>query len=292
MPPRGRGAHGILRIGNVPVTTVVSFKGGDAYADVIDEPGGLLPYAKKHVSPVKYADVEAQVAVDSNSTLFHWIRDAWLGTPLREVVQVLSSPFSLEIRKARIRNVIMPALDHTSLERTPMGLVIAASAVRKMAAATMQLREEPRDFLGRNYKVQIEGIDCEGVLGVDSFTVQTDLPPEGSKKKPQLVFPDLHLSVDRNRADGFLEWFDDFIVGGNNDDDKERQGSITYLDAMLESALAFLEIHHLGIYRIAEMPPTATMPATVRVDLYCERMELKSTAESTGETTELAPLKI
>jgi hypothetical protein len=193
MPPKGR-STGILRIGNIPVTRVVSFKGGDAYADVIDEPGGLLPYAKKHVSPVKYADVEAQVTVDSNSTLFHWIRDAWLGTPLREVVQVLSSPFSLEIRKARIRNVIMPALDHTS--------------------------------------------------------------------------------------------------GGNNDDDKERQGSITYLDAMLESALAFIEIHHLGIYRISEMPPTATMPATVRVDLYCERMELKSTAESTGETTELAPVKV
>ena len=106
----------------------------------------------------------------------------------------------------------------------------------------------------------------------------------GSKKKPVLVFPDIHLHVEHTRVDGFREWFEDFVIGGNNDDDKERDGSITYMDPMQTGPLAILNLFHVGIFRIADEPLPPKGPPRVQVDLYCERMELTSMGAASGTT--------
>jgi hypothetical protein len=122
--------------------------------------------------------------------------------------------------------------------------------------------------------------------------VRTSLPEAGSKRKPQLVFPDLHLFVDARAADPFREWFEDFVIAGNNDDDREREGSIAFQDPMLGEPLCVLTMVHMGIYRIAELAPPEKGPRQVRVDLYCERMELNASEKAAGgDTQELSPVK-
>src|SRR6266496_3088078 len=76
----------LLRVKGTPAASVERFTGGEPYCEVINEPGGLLPYAKKHLGPLRFADVEAQVAMDAHPTLLRWIRDAWFGNPDREKV--------------------------------------------------------------------------------------------------------------------------------------------------------------------------------------------------------------
>ncbi len=284
----------VLRLGGTAAASVATFQGGEPFADVVTEPGGLLPYAKKHVGDLRFADLEAQLAMDAHPVLYRWIRDTWLGDPDRDFVAFDTggnSPQTLELARARIRDVVLPALDSASLERCYLTLRIAPRGVRRLKRQDpAQMEREPRDFLARNFSVAIDGLDCGGVLALDSFAVHTDLPAEGTHKKPQLVFPDLHLKVDAERADAFREWFEDFIIGGNNDDDKERDGTITYLDPMLGEALAVLQLRHLGIYRIAEEPLASSGPATVRVDLYCERMELSASDAPSGDTDQVPPV--
>src|SRR5438876_9391921 len=52
------GGKGLLWISGKPAVRVQGHTGAEPFAEVINEPGGLLPYAKKHLGPVRYADLE------------------------------------------------------------------------------------------------------------------------------------------------------------------------------------------------------------------------------------------
>src|SRR4051812_2293281 len=287
----------LLRLGGTPTASVERFTGGEAYCEVITEPGGLLPYAKKHLGPLQFADVEAQVGMDAHPALFRWIRDAWFGNPDRDKVALETpaggdSSRSIEIARARILSVTLPALDRIARDKRFLSLRVAPKGVRRTGRSSEGSERSEREFLSHNFDFKIAGLDCSGVLAVDAFTVVTSIP-EG-KKKATLIFPDLRIYVDAEKAEPFREWFEDFVIAGNNDDDKEREGSIDYQDPMLGDPLAVLQILHLGIHRIADEPPPPTGPRRVRVDLYCERMELTSSAAAAnaGDTQPLAPVKV
>lgn len=292
-PVRGTSSRkAVLRIGETPAASVERYTGAEPFADVINEPGGLLPYAKKHLGEVRFADLEALVAVDAHPALFRWIRDAWFGSPDRDKVFLDGGLGGLELTRASIVEVTLPALDHASRDRSFLGLRVATRSARRTRASPALVERTEREFLAHNFQVQIDGLDCTGVLGAEAMTVRTSFPEAGTKKKPQLIFPDIHLFLDAARADPFREWFEDFVIAGNNDDDKEREGSITYQDPMMGDPLCVLQLVHVGIYRIADLPPPPTGPRRVRVDLYCERMELSASEDaSAGDTQPLAPVK-
>ena len=288
-----------LRISGTPAASVESYLGGEPFAEVIPEPGGLLPYAKKHLGPLQFADIEAKVSMDAHPVLHRWIRDAWFGNPERDRIALDSTnldgsnPRTLELTKARIREVELPALDASSLDRHHLTLRIAPRGVREVrSAAIPQSDRIERDFLGRNFTVTIDGIDTSGVVAVDACKIHTQFPEAGGGKRGTLIFPDIFLHVDVAKADVFHDWFRDFVIAGNNDDDKEREAEIRYLDPMMTDPLAILQIKHVGIYRIALEPPQPTGPRTVKVFLYCERMELFASERSMGDTQEQKPVKI
>jgi hypothetical protein len=286
-------AKTVLSIGGTPAATVARYVGGEPYAVVVNEPGGLLPYAKKHIGALQFADVAAEVAMDADAVLFDWIRDAWFGNPFRDNVSLerldpASSLQTVEIAHAAIREVTLPALDQNARDRCAMSLKLVPSGIRRTGAVSAGLHREERDFLSHNFKVDIGGIDCSGVLAVDSFTVKTSLPEPGSRKRPTLIFPDVRLYVDADKADSFREWFEDFVIAGNNDDEREREGYIEYQDPMLGDPLAVLHLRHMGIYRVADEPSPRAGLRRVQVDLYCERMELSSSGASPATTGSLS----
>src|SRR4051812_40445092 len=86
MPSGRRSAKTMLRVGGTLAATVDKYTGGEPFAEVVNEPGGLLPYAKKHIGNVRFADLEAHVSLDAHPALFRWIRDAWFGNPDRDKV--------------------------------------------------------------------------------------------------------------------------------------------------------------------------------------------------------------
>lgn len=295
---RATSSKATLRIGTRAVTAVERFGGGDPYAEVILEPGGHLPYAKKHLGELRFGDLDAQVALDAHPALFRWISEAWVGNAGKEKVALdtvdsAGGPVrSIELALARVREVTLPALDSTSHERRFLGLSIAPRGVRRLKGTSPPaLAKEPRPFLAPNFLVEIDGLDCSGVLAVDPVTVRTQLPDETGGERPTLVFPDLHLHVEAEKAEPFYEWFEDFVIRGNNDDDHEKACTIGYLEPMLSGPLAELKVHHLGICRITD-EPTATGPKRVRVDLYCERMELVGRSAPASETVETAPVRL
>ena len=285
-------SRAVLRVGGTIAASVERYTGGDPFAEVVTEDGGLLPYAKKHIGDLRFADLEAQVAMDAHPVLLRWIRDAWFGNPNRDRVSLdtmdAGGAQSIELANARIRQVVLPALDTGSREKRLLTLRIAPRGVRRNPRpAPPVLDRTERDCLAHNFSVTLEGLDCSGVISVDSLAVETHFKEERGGRSSLLVFPDIHLHVDAERADPFREWFEDFVIAGHNDDDRERDGSIAYLDPMLGDPLAVLQLRHVGIYRVADEPASGS----VRVDLYCERMELGSGAPS-GDTDQVPPVKV
>lgn len=284
-------------MGETPSASIEQYSGGEPYAEVIDEPGGLLPYAKKHVGDLKFADLEATVSLDAHATFFRWVRDAWFGDPGRDRVVLYpldagSGSRTLELAKAHVHEVVLPGLDTSSREKRSLVVRITPRAVRRVrtgSTGSMAMPRQIREFYAQNFTVNIDGLDCSGVLSVDPIVVHTKLPEENNGRTPVLVFPDLHLHLDADKAEPFHEWFEDFIIRGNNDDEQEKGGSITYLDPLLSDPLGVLILHHLGIYRIADEPPNAQGIRRVRVDLYCERMELSPTGVAAGNTEQGLP---
>jgi hypothetical protein len=299
-PRAGRSAgKALLRIGDTPVASVERYAGGEPFAEVVSEPGGLLPYAKKHIGELHFADLEAQVGLEAHPALFRWIRDAWFGDPARDSV-ALDAPDGTETTMRRIEmahaclhEVVLPALDSGSRERRFLTLRIAPRGVRRARVPRRPAPDrEERQFYAHNFSIEVDGLDCSGVRGMDAMTVHAELPDETGARKTVLVFPDIHLHVDADGADPFHEWFEDFVIGGNNDDDKERSGTITYLDPLLTEPVGVLLLHHLGIYRVADEPPAPSGQQRVRVDLYCERMELSPTGVAAENTAEVPPVKV
>jgi hypothetical protein len=82
-------------------------------------------------------------------------------------------------------------------------------------------------------------------------------------------------------AKSWFDWFESFVVKGNNEDKKEKNGSISFLAANLADELLRLDLFNLGIFRIGPDKAEANSDrvTTVTAQLYCERMELHFGAE-------------
>ena len=96
------------------------------------------------------------------------------------------------------------------------------------------------------------------------------------KEPTRIEFPNLRVTLAASGADTWTAWFDDFVVKGNNDQGKERNGKLTFLSADLKTPLGVVSFFNLGIFRLEPEPQRAGVEAIARViaGLYCERMEL------------------
>ena len=267
-----------LRVGDRAIR-VESYSGAEPFAEVVAESGGLLPYAKKHLGALRWADLEASVGIDADPALYQWIGDAWFGQPARDRAvldtfdPVTRRAETIELQKPLLREVVLPGLDASVHDQRFLKLKIAPQSVRRRPGGSVIVGEqEPgRELYAHAFTVEIDGIDCSGVQAVAPIAVQTRM--EERKRGGLLAFSDVHLQVAAGKLGSFQAWFDDFVLRGNNDDDKERDGRVTFYDPLLKDALATLELYHLGIYRVG-----AADRALAQVDLYCERMELKTFA--------------
>lgn len=116
---------------------------------------------------------------------------------------------------------------------------------------------------------------------IESFTVKravvVDLSlPEGGRIAPGKVdFPGLRISLAEAAAATWLDWHEDFVAQGHNDDASERQGSLYFLAPDLQTVLARIALHHLGIVSLMPEPRDGGKAGRLVATLYCEWMELQ-----------------
>ena len=269
-----------------------SVDGGAPVAEVITESVGSSYFAKKHIGQVEYGPFVLQFGLSMTKDLYEWINASWTGSYTRKNGAVVATDHQLEAVSQReffnalVTETSFPALDGSSKNPAYMTLRFAPEYTRNSKASgkvTSPAKGEQKLWLPSNFRVAIDGLDCTSVSAVDSFTVKQSVAVDDIgeardylREPTKLEFPNLKITMMESSAESWFNWFEDFVIKGNSEESKEKNGSIALLSANLAEELLRIDLFNLGIFKIGKDKAEANSDriTTVTAHLYCERMEL------------------
>ena len=93
------------------------------------------------------------------------------------------------------------------------------------------------------------------------------------QKEPTSVeIPNLVITLAESHADEFYRWHEDFVIKGNNGEDREKGGTLEYLTPNLQEVLFTLHFYHLGVFKVSpdKVEASAEPIRRLKVEMYCE----------------------
>ena len=267
-------------------------EGGLAFGDVIKVPGEEF-FFKKQLGNPGYRDIRLEFGADLDKSFYNWIAVALRGESLRLNGAILAVDFNgnvisrLEFLHAQITEVTFPALDAASKETARMSIVLSPDQTTLNRKASGKLGSKSssiqKKWLPSNFRLTIDGLDTSKVTKIDALTIKLprfgrddaecfrceDLPPGPTK----VDFPHVIATI-REPAQSFHDWFADFVIGGNNDDSKEKGGTLEYFTPDLKTTLFTIKFSHLGIFEMMPVVDAGDFLPRLLVGMYCESMEL------------------
>ena len=283
-----------LKLEGIETGFIKSVDGGAIAAEVIHETVGPTAYVKKHVGPPRYEDFSIEVGLWMARTVYEWIQASLKMNYQRKNGSIVAYDFNLEARSERefynalITEVTFPKLDGASKDQCYMNLKFSPEIIRNKKAsgkATLPpVRASQEMWLASNFRLEIAGLDCTKVSAIDSFTVKQTAVSDGigdgrdSLKEPgRIEFPNLSITLAEQSAQTWLDWFEDFVVKGNNGEGNEKTGALVFLSANRQTELGRVNFFNLGIFKLSATKGDAAAEQIRRItaQLYCERMELQ-----------------
>jgi hypothetical protein len=282
-----------LTLGGLDAGWLQTFEGGGPSADVVIEKLGADNISHKHLAGVKYDDITISTGLDAKP-IMNWIAETWDGKSSRRDGSVLGTDYDRRVIAeqqffhALIAETTFPRLETTSKDAAHITVKLAPEYTRAVAgsgmpapAATTGMLQ--KKWLPSNFRFEMDGVDGSRVTRIDSFTVSQKVVDHAvgeqrdyEKQPAQLEFPNLKVTLAASNAQTWSNWLNDFVVQGNNGQDKERNGSIVYLSQNLQTELGRINLFSCGIFGLEPDKAVAGSEAIRRVtaDLYCERMQL------------------
>ncbi len=281
----------MLAIDNVDVGWLQDVEGGHAVAEVVNEKVGADGVVRKHIAGVKYEDISMQIGFSMSKAVYDWIAASWSMESLRKDGEIVAADYNsrpLATRKfygALITETTIPACDGSSKE--PAYLTIRFSPAYTQVAppnATLALptvaRGRQKQWLPSNFRLQIDGLDTSRVAKIDAFTLKQKVVenPIGEQRdyerEPGTVeVPNLVVTIAQSSAQTWYDWHEDFVIRGNNDQGREKTGSLTFFTSDLKGELLRIDFVGLGIFAASDDTlDTDDSPGKVSFSLYCERM--------------------
>ena len=275
--------HFALSIDGDEPSFVDSAEGGAAYADVIEEvdPGSSL--VRKRPGRVKYGDITLKRGYGMSKGLYEWIQSSVSGKASRRNGAIIAADFDYKERSRReftnalLTEIGFPALDAGSKDAAKMTIKFRPESTRYSIGDGDALKpssEKQKKWLPSNFRLRIDGLDCSRVNKIEALTVKqkaVELEP-GSMEYPNLV-----VSLPEAFSDTFYQWHEDFVIKGNNGQEKEKGGSLEFLDPTRTEVLLTLTFSNLGILKmeVEGSDGGAERIRRIKAEMYCERMEFK-----------------
>ncbi|HWF86401.1 MAG TPA: hypothetical protein VG222_16185, partial [Vicinamibacterales bacterium] len=78
-------------------------------------------------------------------------------------------------------------------------------------------------------------------------------------------------------ADQLYAWHEDFVINGNNGQDKEKGGTLEYMSANMKDVLFTLTFSGLGIFKLTpeKVEAGSENVRRVKAEMYCEQITFK-----------------
>jgi len=275
-----------LTLDGVAAGFPMSAEGGDATADVINEPLTQDHIIHKHIGGVKYEDISISCGTGMSKQLYNWVKDSFDMKFARKSGELQAADFSRTVRStlsfsnALIAEIGMPALDAASKDAAKMSIKFSPETTRYQLGGG-RFAGNPKvqkQWLPANFRLKIDGLDTTRVNKIDAISIKqvnlvadpgTGVP--GAIEPAHLEFPNLSFTLSESTAKSWYDWHEDFVIKGNNGQKQERQGQLVYL-AVDGTALFTLDLQQLGIFKLTpdKVESSADNIRRVKAELYCE----------------------
>jgi phage tail-like protein len=274
---------------------VKEVSGGDATADVVAEKLGSDHLTRKHLGPLKYEEINFKCGTGMSSQLYEWIKTGFNQTSHtrgREDGAILFADFdNTEVSRLTwqfglITEFGMPALDASSKDSAMMTLKFAPETTRKTWAGGGKLSfpadaAKQKKWLPSNFRIRIDGLEigCAKVNKIEALTVKQKVTENAvgehrdyQKEPTSVEIPNLVLTLAESHADEFYRWHEDFVIKGNNGQDREKGGTLEYLTPNLQEVLFTLTFSNLGVFKVTpdKVEASAEPIRRLKVEMYCE----------------------
>jgi phage tail-like protein len=280
-----------LEIDGVLMGWVDSVSGGNAVADVVTEKPGSDSVQRKHIGNVKYEEITVTVGADMSKQFYQWIQNSFDRKYTRKSGSIIAADYNyketsrLSFTNAMITEVSMPALDAASKDAAKMTIKFMPEVTqrKKGSGNTVNLARDQKMWLPANFRLRIDGLDeaTSRVNKIEAITIkQTVVAPavgdtrDYQQEATMVEVPNLVITLDEPDAWSLYDWQDDFVIKGNNGQEKEKGGTLEYLAPDLKETLFTLKFGHLGIFKIApdKMEAGSESIRRVKAEMYCEEV--------------------
>jgi phage tail-like protein len=295
-----------VELDGASVGLVKSVEGGAASADVVAEQAGPDGIVHKHVGGLHYDDITLTCGTGMSSGFYTWIADTLNRRYSRKNGAVVVADFNyrevsrLSFQQALLSAIALPALDASSKEPAYLTVRIAPESTRRTTGQGPEIDKTVRaqkQLLQANFRLDIPGLDCTRVTAIDEILIRQTLveDPVGALREYQkepgnLEIPNLAVVLQESRAASFYDWFEDFVIKGNNGAGGEKTGTLAYLAPNGQDALFTLDFHGLGIFKLTPLKFDSARESArlVRAEMYCEEISFKYDASVASTSTSTA----
>jgi hypothetical protein len=270
---------------------VKSVDGGSVFAVVVVEPVASDGIADKHIGSPQYEPFTIEIGLSLAKAVYDWISDTLKSAAPRKSGAILACDFQgqaisqREFTNALITEVGFPTCDASSKQAGSLVIKFAPEQIR-VAQANGRVRGQAgqaKQWLTSCFKLQIDGLDCTKVSRVDAFSIKQAVVIEESGDGQSsliepggLAFPDLKVTLAEQSAGSWYQWYENFLLKGDNGEDREKDGALILLSNNLQQELARIRLYNMGLFSLGSVKSDADGSGVARVvaGLYCERMEL------------------
>jgi hypothetical protein len=270
-----------------------SVSGGMARADVqIERSAGAI--TRKHLSSPVYEDIVMQFGANMSKAVYEWIGATCSGKFARKsgAIVALDANYavqsSLEFSNAMISEIGFPAADAATKDAVLLQLKLAPESTRIKkgeGSKPTQATKGDKTLLSSNFRFTLAGLETvtNKVIKVDAFAIKVKTGADSIGAARDMVksaggidVPNLSVSVPESSAAPLYDWHEDFVIKGNNGQDKEKTATLEYMTADLKPALT-LQFSGVGIFRLdSDGEAAADAVRKLRAGLYCEEIRFDS----------------
>jgi hypothetical protein len=226
---------------------------------------------QRRISSFGYTNLQMKLGLEVGTPLLIWVNAALKGHPvtkdgtLIELDDQNRAKSYLDFTDGAIADFVVPGFDGSSNAANTFSLEasIRKSTRRPGDNAPVHLPERPKRFLASNFRLKIDGLPTTRVSLIAPLSFR--------RTNRGIVPTDLVVTFSDN-VDPWRAWADDFIVKGNNGQDREKQGAIEVMSPNLADVLATLTIKQIGIVELT--PADDTSIRSHRASMYFEYGQL------------------
>lgn len=288
-----------LQLDGAAAGNLLNVDGGMPYADVVEFRFGDETVFRKHPGTVHYDDIRLRSSLGMSRDYCDWLSNMVAHDPSSRSGAVLTGDARGNVVSANmfshglITELGFPACDAASKDPGFFSLTVAPELTRlDSPGGSLPAAKKQKQWLPANFRLQIAGLEqaCTRVNKIEALVfkqkvIESDIG-EGrviTREPGKLEVPNLVFTLPEADLGQVMDWFTDFILHGNSQDESEKEGSLVFLSPDLREELIRLTFHHLGIFKLAPEPmQPADQVRRWRAEMYMEAAELSFGAGAIG----------